>query len=66
MGNNRNLRRCESWEGKREQEKGDPSWRLIAGGKANLISKPIMPLKQKNKDERECKGWKGGMSAGTF
>lgn len=66
MGNNRNLRRYESWEGKGEQGKGDPSWRLIAGGKANLISKPIMPLKQKNKDERECKGWKGGMSAGTF
>lgn len=53
MGTNRNLRRCESWEGEREQGKGDASLRFIGEGTANLISKSIEALKEKNKDERE-------------
>lgn len=34
-----------------EQGKGDASLRFIGGGTANLISKSIGALKEKNKDE---------------
>lgn len=37
--------------------------RFIGGGTANLISKTIRALKQKNKEERECEV---GLSAGAF
>lgn len=63
MGNNRNLRRCESWEGEGEWGKGDASLRFIGGGTANLISKSIGALREKNKNERECEE---GLTAGAF
>lgn len=63
MGNNRNRSGCESWEGEGEKGKGGASLRLVGGGTANLISKSIGTLKEKNKYERECEG---GLSAGAF